>query len=565
MPPDVDDPLAAGRAALAGGQWAKARDVFEAALARHENPEALAGLADALWWLGETEAAITYGQRAYAIFRRRPDPLQAAYAAIGLYFLYRISLGNTVAARGWLGRLARLVEYFELAQLAGWVLLVQAHDSDDPAAAEGWARRAGELAREGNDADLELCALSQLGASLVQQGRLAEGAALLDESMAASLAGECRRLSTVVFTSCNMISSCAQTAEISRATQWIRAADGFTRRYGSPHLYTHCRTYHGAVLFAAGDWAGAERELRAALRAGSSAERALHGEAVARLAELRLAQGRIEEAERFLDGFEDDDSSAVVLAALRLADGEPATAARIVRRRLRELDERDRTRLRAYRAGASACLEEAALLELLGAAEIEQGSVAAATAAAKRLAASAAAGYDLITARGERALGRALGASGDPGAVPHLERALAQFGRLEMPYEVASTRLLLARLSVGTDRETAIDQAQLALAELDALGAARDADTAAALLRSLGVSVARGGSGHTGVLTNREREVLRLLGEGLSNRELAERMFLSRKTVEHHVRGVLTKLGLRSRAQAAAYAVRHSASDSATG
>ena len=104
----------------------------------------------------------------------------------------------------------------------------------------------------------------------------------------------------------------------------------------------------------------------------------------------------------------------------------------------------------------------------------------------------------------------------------------------------------------------AIAEARAALDGFERLQAARHADAAAAVLRSLGGRATTGAAGRRRVLTKREAEVLALLGHGLSNPEIADRLFISRKTVEHHVGNVLAKLGLRSRAEAAAYAARTS-------
>lgn len=86
------------------------------------------------------------------------------------------------------------------------------------------------------------------------------------------------------------------------------------------------------------------------------------------------------------------------------------------------------------------------------------------------------------------------------------------------------------------------------------------ADKAAALLRSLG-GPARTGPKALGLLSRREREVLELLAEAMTNAEIAERLFISPKTAEHHVSNILAKLQLRSRAEATAFAVRHSLSE----
>ena len=548
VPVDAGALLGAAEQALEAGDWSTARSSFEAALEQEETAEALLGLGTALWWLQEAEASLRCRERAYAAFRRRPDPFQAALVAGQLSQHYGASLGNVAAARGWLGRAARLVEEFELAPLEGWVLFGRAalaSSGGDPRACEGFARAARELARRFADTDLELCALAQIGAALVLMGRVDEGTVLLDEAMAGALGGE-GRPETVEHTSCVTIICCSRAAELKRAAQWIRAADEFNRRYGSPHLHAVCRTAYGDVLLATGRWPEAETELQGVLeKMSKTAEPLVRTEALAKLAELRLAQGRLEEAARLLVGFEDHPATTFAVASLRLARRELVPAASMLRRRLRTAGEES--------------LESAWLLELLTEVEIEQGAHEAAMAKARRLAAlGASLSCDLIVARGERALGRALIATGESDAAAlRLERAFEAFGRLELPLEACRTRFLLARAIAPSEPEAAIAEARGALASFEALGAARDADAAAAFLRTLGVKAARSGPKGVGLLTKRELEVLGLLGEGLSNPQMAERLFLTRKTVENHVASVLSKLELSGRAEAAAYAVRH--------
>ena len=85
---------------------------------------------------------------------------------------------------------------------------VTLHHQDLLAAADK-ARKALDAARETNDADLDVCARSELGAALVELGRTSEGTALLDEAMAGALGGGTQTLDSVVLASCRTIASCS--------------------------------------------------------------------------------------------------------------------------------------------------------------------------------------------------------------------------------------------------------------------------------------------------------------------------------------------------------------------
>ena len=271
------------------------------------------------------------------------DVESAARCAVWLAITYKANFANLAAANGWIGRAERLLEPLDAGPLHGWVWVARGYRMTDLDAAEELTERAVEVARAAGDVDLELVALAQLGLVRVGKGDIEAGFGLIDEAMAAALAGEGSTLDTVVYACCDMLNACELASDIERATQWCQVADDFVSKYGCPFLYAECRIYYGSVLIAKGRWHDAERELRAGVRITEDACPGLHRRAIARLAGLRVRQGRLEEAERLLtdldEGIEAEDEATLLTAALSLARGDALAAGRLLEQRLRHLED----------------------------------------------------------------------------------------------------------------------------------------------------------------------------------------------------------------------------------
>jgi DNA-binding NarL/FixJ family response regulator len=426
------------------------------------------------------------------------------------------------------------------------VLIIKSYTEPDASVRESLLREAIAIGRRFSDPDIEFEALSYLGGLFILTDRVEEGLVYFDEALTAACAGETTDIATVDSMFCGFFWACELVNDIPRADQWMRAAADLMKRRNVVAAF--CRAHYGGILTAAGRWIEAETQLVEAARHfdhGMSTRRAA---AIVRLADLRVRQGRLEEAGQLLKGLEQHPDAVLTSAALHFARGDTAVARDLLERATQGPDNDVPTIGETTMVGP--------LLSLLTDVYIEEGSLQEAERAAQRLTRVADAQRGpYLRAAAALAKGRVCLASGRGDARAYLHDALKGFARAQLPMELARTQLEMAYALAEQSPEVAIAEAKSAMEYFERLEAPRYVDAAAALLRSLGAPILIGRKGHGG-LTRREAEVLDLVGVGLSNAEIADRLYISRKTVEHHVGNVLSKLGLRNRAEAAGYAVR---------
>lgn len=541
--PLVEDLVRRGQDALVKGGWREARELFERALQHGDTPEALEGLGQACWWLDDVDAVTEAREHAYRIYRDRDDARGAARLALALAEDALIFRGEEAVSNGWSERARRLLadvedspEHAILAVRDAFFAFMLAGDMEEA------RRRAGvavELTVRFGMFDLEMNARAIDGVARVAAGFVTEGMRLLDETTAAATSGEMHDVELIASTCCWMIYGCERVRDFPRAAQWCERVREYSARHELTSLLGVCRNHYAMVLAVAGAWADAEAELHGAaeqlaLRPAQAAE------GVARLGELRRRQGRHDEAERLLEDVAFLPEAQIWSGLLALDRGDPGEAVNIARRLLRQLPTTDR--LRRVHAHEIIARAQAELGDLAAArealAEVEVAADEVPTAPMRAAAALAGGAVALASREPNRA--RAL-----------LEDAVDSYARSHMPYEAAEARLLLAAALRTLDQpDQAAAQAVRAADAYERLGA----DHAERVARALSADIRR--SKNHSVLTRREIEVLSLVGEGMSDKAIAEHLTISEHTVHRHVSNILTKLTVSTRAAAAAQAAK---------
>lgn len=549
---DAESELNAGREAMSRARWDEAREHFEASLALEETPEALEHLGFLLGWRGDIRAGLARREAAFRLYRERGDCSAAARVAIWLALEYAGPLSEPAVGNGWMARARRLLEGHDPVPEHAWLHFWEGHLAflyqDDHVTGRRLLAEAVELARSIGSTEVELIAGGLEGLALVAEGCIREGMRRLDEAVTAALSGELRDLEVAGQACCYVMRACEQVQDFDRAAQWLTRVKDHYGRMGHQRSLSFCRSHHAAILTWRGAWEEAEAELEAVFEELAEIAPSVLPEAAARLGDLRRRQGRLDEAAAHFARAESTSLAALGRAALALDRGEPEAAVDLVDRYFRLLPPEDRVqRMDGYSllVRAHVALDRP---ESAAAALAELRAVAEAVGTEAALAALRA---------GEGLLARA---AGDAETARHrFEEAIHLFERAGSPFEsgVCRNDLTGVLLSLGR-RAAAAEEAGIALAALERIGAAHEAARSAALLAEAGMAPAGGETAAAGDgtgLSQRQTEVLGLLAQGLTNREIGERLFVSEFTVKRHVADILTKLDLPSRAAAAAWAV----------
>jgi DNA-binding CsgD family transcriptional regulator len=542
---DYAEALARGREAFERRAWREAHTHLSIAdRAGPLDPEDIERLAVAADLIGNSSEYVPLLDRAHREFLNRGETQQAVRCAFWLAIYTLVVEGEMAQSSGWLARGRRLLTEDPRDCVEQGYLLISAALHclvlGDPASARSTFAEAANIAMRFRDGQLTALARLGEGQSLLYQGHITEGVSFLDEAMAGIMTGD---LSTVAvgIVYCAVLSCCQDIFDLGRAREWTAA---FTRWCDAqPDLVPFrgvCLVHRAELMQLQGAWPDAMGEAqRACEHLTFPGSRPWAGGGFYQQGELHRLRGefaKAEEAYRLASQW--GRAPEPGLALLRLAQDRTAAAAAAIGSALAE----------AQSPVARSRILPAHVEIMLAAKDIES-----ARASADQLAEIAnAIGAPALRAMSAQASGAVLLAEGDAGgALPLLRNAWSAWYALEAPYEAARVRVLIAQACRARgDTEGADLELDAARQIFQQLGAAPDLQRVHALL-------APATPDRESALTAREREVLRLVAAGRTNRSIADELVLSEKTVARHLSNIFAKLGLSSRAAATAYAYEH--------
>lgn len=539
--------IEAGRQYLAQAEWEEARACFEAALEEEETPEAFEGLSWSAWWLDDAPAVFDARERAHRHYRNREDIGGAARMAIWLAVDHLDFHGALAVASGWLQRAHRLLDPLEPGPEHGWLAFTEGYvalQRGDIDKAGELGAYAAQLGRRFEVADAQMLGLALEGTTLVARARMEKGMRCLDEATVLALEGQAEIPISGAWACCFLVTACISARDYERTFEWCDRIAEFAERYGSRYMFGSCRADYGAAHLWRGRWTEAEALLMDSAEDFSRSRPAMVGGPLVGLAELRRRQGRQAEAEELLDQAGPSSKALLCRARIALDEGDALRAVELLERLLRQVP-------------ADVLLARVPALELLISARIARGELdeAASTLTTLREIGQLV-GTPPLRAAADLAEGMLEAARGDhERARVLLEDAVDCFQRSGAPFEASLARIELSISLAALGRtDQAGREATAALECLTELGADAESERAR---RILGASAHDDLSSLLPEITRREHEVLRLLAEGLTNKQIAERLMVSEHTVHRHVTSILRKLDLPSRTAAAAYAFRH--------
>jgi tetratricopeptide (TPR) repeat protein len=372
-----------------------------------------------------------------------------------------------------------MIEQEEPCVERGWVAITDVGcNANDPEELRGRAEIALEMARRFGDTDLEIKALADSGLAMVESGEVEAGMAHLEEALALITAGVARDGWVAGQSVCSFFSACWCAGDLGRLEAWceVLRERGLIGEQGVPPLNGHCDSVYGTLLCSLGRWTEAESVLTRCVQSTETVAAVIRIRAVCAMAELRMRQGRLDEAEQLLLGHDDHIEALIAMARLHLARGDRDLAAGAARRGLRLLGP---DRLRA-----------AQLLLVLVDAELGRGDLDGAAQAAGQLVACAGmGGVPALRAEARFARARIHAAGGViDEAIAELDRALRGLGDADLPLLWAKLHLELARLHAPRDRGEAVAEAR-AVAAIHARLSLPPSDDAVQVLRKLGVGL----------------------------------------------------------------------------